>query len=95
MDIVNLVKGLGVASGPLQHIEGPVAASRYRKRFEAVYLLPLAALLPHSEECVLHHIFGLCPVHRDAESEAEEPVAQRKHGVLEADIFHLSTMIDD
>ena len=91
----HFIEIFGLATRSFHDVESSVSACRHCERLETPDLLPLTAMLPHLEERVLHHIFGLCPVHRDAESKAKEPVAQRQNGGSEADVFHLSTYEDD
>ena len=91
----HFIEIFGISTSSFHDVESTISASRYCERFEIVYLLPFIAMLPHFQECILHHIFGLCPIHRNAKSKAKEPVAQRQNGGSEADVFHLSTYEDD
>ena len=91
----HFIEIFGISAGTFRQVEGSVSARRYSKRLEIVYPVPTVATLPNLQEGVLHHIFGLCLVHRDAQSKTVKPVAQRQNGGSEADVFHLSIYEDD
>ena len=91
----HFIEIFGITSSTFHHIDGSVSARRYGKCLEIVYPVPVVATLPNLQEGVLHHIFGLCLVHRNAQSKTVKPVAQWQNGGSEADVFHLSIYEDD